>query len=84
MRPAQRLGDHAALIAWAAGGAAVLTTGVVGALAAAGGDPVPWKPLLLTLLWLAPGVLISAARPRLAVGWLMLAVALRKLVVQGG
>ncbi|MGH3335848.1 MAG: sensor histidine kinase [Nocardioides sp.] len=68
-------GDHATLLAWMAGGLAVTGTGVAAALAAGGDDPVPWKPLLLTLIWTVPGVLIAAARPRMVTGWLLIVVA---------
>ena len=67
--------DQATLLAWTAGALAVTGTGVAAALAAGGADPVPWKPLLLTLIWTVPGVLIAAARPRMVTGWLLIAVA---------
>ena len=76
MWSAVRLGNPAALIAWAAGVVAILGTALAAALAAGADDPVPWKPLLLTLVWMAPGVLIASARPQQAMGWLMLAVAM--------
>ena len=66
---------HSALAAWMLAAAATVAGGLAGALALASGDPVPWKPLLLPALWSLPGALIAAGRPRIAVGWLMLAVA---------
>ena len=65
-----------ALAAWVVAAAATVAGLAAGALALASGDPVSWKPLLLPALWSLPGALIAAGRPRIAVGWLMLAVAL--------
>ena len=67
---------HPALAAWVLAAAATVAGAAAGALALAAGDPVSWKPLLLPALWSLPGALIAAGRPRIAVGWLMLAVAL--------
>ena len=66
---------HPALAAWVLAAAATVAGVTAGSLALASGDPVPWKPLLLPALWSLPGALIAAGRPRIAVGWLMLAVA---------
>ena len=64
---------------------AVAVAAVAAAVAAAwldwtGGDPgsesVPVKPVLLTAVWVVPGLLISLLRPRLALGWLALGEAL--------
>lgn len=38
-------------------------------------QPVPWRPLLIPLVWSVPGALIAVSRPRAALGWLNLAVA---------
>lgn len=38
-------------------------------------DPVPWRALLIPLVWSVPGAMIAAARPRAVLGWLILAVA---------
>ncbi|MDQ2661973.1 MAG: sensor histidine kinase [Actinomycetota bacterium] len=45
-------------------------------LAAGGTSESPWKPLLVSALFAVPGALIAAGRPRIAIGWLLLAVAL--------
>ncbi len=37
--------------------------------------PETWKALLLPALWVVPGALVAAGRPRSPVGWLILAVA---------
>lgn len=73
--------DRAALVvvatAWSAAALALATTLAAVILLAAGhAGEVPWKPLLSTAAWSVPGALIAAGRPRIAVGWLMLAVAL--------
>jgi len=69
-------GSHpATLLAWVAGLGAVAGTTAAVALSLASGDAVSWKPLLLPLVWVVPGVLLAAARPWLAHGWLLLAVA---------
>ncbi len=69
-------GSHpATLLAWVAGLCAVAGTVAAVVLSLASGDPVSWKPLLLPLVWVVPGVLLAAARPGLAHGWLLLAVA---------
>lgn len=39
------------------------------------GHPVPWKPLLIPVVWSVPGALVAAARPRAALGWVILTVA---------
>ena len=67
----------AALLAWIA--TAVALAGSVAAALLTGLDQVPgvpWKQILLPLMFSVPGALIAAGRPRIAVGWLMLAVAL--------
>lgn len=66
----------ATLAAWVAGLTAVAGTAVAIGLAIAGGETVDPKPLLLPLVWVVPGVLVAAARPRWSLGWLLLAVAL--------
>ena len=67
----------AALLAWIA--AALALAGSVAAALLTGLDQVPgvpWKQILLPLVFSVPGALIAAGRPRIAIGWLMLAVAL--------
>ncbi|GAB2725344.1 histidine kinase [Nocardioides pakistanensis] len=65
-----------ALLAWLLAALATVAGVLAGGLALAAGDPVSWKPLALPALWSLPGALIAAGRPRMAVGWLMLSVAL--------
>lgn len=65
-----------ALLAWLLAALATVAGVVAGGLAFAAGDPVSWKPLALPALWSLPGAFIAAGRPRVAVGWLMLSVAL--------
>ena len=63
------------LAAWGVAGAC-LAAGVAGfSVALAGGEPVPWKPLLIPMIWSIPGALLAAARPRALLGWLNLVVA---------
>jgi signal transduction histidine kinase len=76
VRSTARLGHTATLVAWVAGAAAVLGTLVAAGVSATIEGPLAGKPLLLPLVWMVPGVLIAAARPRWALGWLLLAVAL--------
>ena len=68
------------MLAWA-----VAAVSVAAAVAAArldwagrdaGGAPVPVKPVLLTVVWVVPGLLIASLRPRLVLGWLALGEAL--------
>ena len=66
---------HPALAAWMLAVAATVAGVLASSLALASGDPVSWKALLLPALWSLPGALIAAGRPRIAVGWLLLAVA---------
>ena len=42
---------------------------------ARGGVPAPWRALVIPVIWSVPGALIASARPRAALGWLNLAVA---------
>lgn len=58
--------------------AALSLAGSIGAavLAAGGTSESPWKPLLVSALFAVPGALIAAGRPRIAIGWLLLSVAL--------
>lgn len=67
---------RSALLAWLLAALATVAGVVAGGLALAAGDPVSWKPLALPALWSLPGALVAAGRPRVAVGWLMLSVAL--------
>ena len=75
-RPAR----HATAAAWA--GATVSVALAVAAAwltwsgAIAGQESASVKPVLLTAVFVVPGVLISSALPRLALGWLALGVAL--------
>ena len=76
MGAAVRAGRRTTLVAWVSGVLAVLATAVAASVFVVAGESVPWKPLVLPLVFVAPGVLIAAARPRQATGWLLLAVAL--------
>jgi signal transduction histidine kinase len=75
--PAQRA---TAVVAWATAVVALtaaLATAWLGAAdTVAPGEPASLKPVLLTGVWVVPGVLLALARPRLALGWLALAEAL--------
>jgi two-component system, NarL family, sensor kinase len=69
-----------AAVAWAA---AAVALGLAGAATwlevsgpATGGEQGPVKPVLLTAVWVVPGVLIARARPRGPLGWLALGEAL--------
>lgn len=65
-----------ALVAW------VLAAACCGAAAAGltltlgSGEPVPWRTLLIPVVWSVPSALIAAARPRALLGWVNLATAL--------
>jgi signal transduction histidine kinase len=80
MEPTTRAGRPAAAVAWTA--AAVALAAAVGtawlgvADSAPTGEPASLKPILLTAVWVVPGVLLTLARPRLALGWLALGEAL--------
>jgi signal transduction histidine kinase len=66
-----------ALAAWVAGAIAVAVALVAAWLDLAGAaGHGPAKPLLLTAVWVVPGVIVTTARPRLALGWLALGEAL--------
>lgn len=64
----------AALAAAAVALAAASTAAVLAVVVP--GQPGPVKPVLLTAVWVVPGVLLALARPRLALGWLALGQAL--------
>lgn len=63
--------------AWTAA-AISIAIAAAGALLAASGQlaEVPFKQLFIAAIWAVPGALIAAGRPRIAVGWLLLGVAL--------
>lgn len=71
-----RAGLAPVLAAW--GLAAVCMAAAVAGISFAlrHGEAVPWKALLIPVIWSVPGALIAAARPRVLLGWLNLAVAL--------
>lgn len=76
MAPVARLSGRAtAVVAWATAAVAAGCAAGAAALAVGTGDE-PVKPLVLTVVWLVPGVLIAVARPRLVLGWLALGQAL--------
>jgi signal transduction histidine kinase len=61
------------LLAWAIASLAVVLSAAALVLGGEGTSP---KLLVLPTLWAVPGALIAAARPRIAVGWLVLGVGL--------
>lgn len=63
-----------AVPAW---GLAALCAGaaVLGLTWAQGSETAPWRSLVIPVIWSVPGALIATARPRAALGWLNLAVA---------
>ncbi len=63
------------LLAWSVAALAALTGLAALAVALRVGGEVSWKAALLPVLWGVPGAMLAAARPRNAVGWLVLAVA---------
>lgn len=69
------LESSAPLVAWAAA-AICLFAPLAAGLLAIGDGSLPWKLLVMPVVWAVPGALIAAGRPRIAVGWLMLGVAL--------
>jgi signal transduction histidine kinase len=72
-----RAGRATAAAAWAAAAVALAAAGAAAGLAvAAPVQPVAAKPVLLTAVWVVPGLLLARARPRLALGWLALGEAL--------
>lgn len=67
-------------VAWALAGAAVVAAAFSAWLVATvpAGWPtgtLTWKQILMPVIWAVPGAMIAAGRPRVAVGWLLLAVA---------
>jgi signal transduction histidine kinase len=74
----RRSGGSAAVMAWAVAAVASAAAGVAAWLevSAPGGATGSGKSLLLTAVWVVPGVLITTARPHLALGWLVLGEAL--------
>lgn len=73
-RPTERT---APLLAWTAAAVVVVMTVLAAAVAARRGwSGVPWKQMVLAATWAVPGALIAAGRPRIAVGWLILGVAM--------
>lgn len=72
-----RITSAAPLVAWLCAGAALAGSAVAVLLLADADQPhaVPWKQLVLPVVWAVPGALIAAGRPRSPIGWLMLAVA---------
>ncbi len=80
MEQTTRAGRTTAAVAWSAAavalGAAALTGWLGVADVAATGGAASLKPVLLTAVWVVPGVLLAVARPRLVLGWLALGEAL--------
>ena len=63
------------LLAWVLAGVAAATGFAALAVSVRAGGEISWKAALLPALWGLPGALLASARPRNAVGWLVLAVA---------
>ena len=63
-----------ALLAWAGAALIIILAMTAVGLAAATGT-MSLKRLVLSVVWTLPAALIAAGRPRIAVGWLLLAVA---------
>lgn len=79
MTPTVRTRRATVVVAIAAAAVAAAVAGAAVWLQVTGGDTDgtgSLKPLLMTGVWLVPGVLISVARPRIALGWLALGEAL--------
>ena len=65
------------LLAWSAGATILALTCVAAIFASTSATAeVPWKSLIIGVVWAVPGVLIASGRPRIPVGWLILASAL--------
>lgn len=76
-RVAEWLERSAPLLAWAAAGVAIVVSVATAILVAAGASgEIPWKQIVIPALWALPAALMSAGRPRVAVGWLFLGVVL--------
>ncbi|TFV66054.1 UNVERIFIED_ORG: sensor histidine kinase [Bacillus sp. AZ43] len=70
-------GRPTAVVVWSTAAVATAAAGEaawLGLADAGGGGPV--KPLAMTAIWLVPGVVVTLARPRIALGWLALGEAL--------
>ncbi len=63
------------VLAWTVAGVAAATGLTALAVGLEAGGEISWKAALLPALWGVPGAMLAAARPRNAVGWLVLAVA---------
>ena len=71
-----RMAAAAPLLAWLAGAVTLACAATAGLLGTAGSDGLSWKRLVLSAVWVLPGALVAAGRPRIAVGWLLLGVGL--------
>ena len=79
MEPTTRARRTTAAVAWTAAAVALTAaagTAWLGVADAARGEAASLKPVLLTAVWVVPGVLLTLARPRLVLGWLALGEAL--------
>ncbi|MHA6695054.1 sensor histidine kinase [Homoserinimonas sp. A520] len=74
-RVVARLQSAGPLLAWSVGAIILTVSGLTAVLASGATAEVPWKLLIIGVVWAVPGVLISAGRPQIAVGWLILASA---------
>ncbi len=67
----------ATLVAWTSAAVVVVISVLAAAVSATdSSSATPWKQIVVAGTWAVPGALIAAGRPRIAVGWLILGVAL--------
>lgn len=67
----------ATLVAWTSAAVVVVISVLAAAVSATdSSSATPWKQIVVAGTWAVPGALIAARRPRIAVGWLILGVAL--------
>ena len=77
MLPTARVhGRATAVVATATAAVALGAAATAAWLGAADGEPLSVKAVLMAGVWVVPGVLITSARPRSALGWLALGEAL--------
>ncbi len=69
-------GGAVAATAWALAAVAWGAAGTAALLGVASGEPLPVKALLMSVIWVLPGLVVTSARPRNPLGWLALAEAL--------
>jgi len=64
------------LVGWTLAALAVGMATAAAVVAGVGPAQIGWKAAVIPAMWAVPGALIAAGRPRIAVGWLLLGVAL--------